>query len=353
MMRQDTAFYKDFTEEELAADEYFQQWVLLRDDESQRYWDSFIRKFPHQQVAVSNASRLVQHLTRSGFHLPFLTDTEKQDLKNSIFEKISTPAITDNGNHRFRRNLTWWLSAAAAVLVIFFAFRRSNAPPAPDTLAFVSTPIQQVKKIVLPDSSVVILNGNSSLHYGNHLGTAPVREVFLTGNAYFHVKKTAPSTPFIVHANQLKIYVTGTEFNVNARSNATGVVLTHGSINVTLEGDKRKTVYMHPGSALMVDTLNNELITTPTPTEMYTAAWNQGEWHFEQTPLIEVSRLIKAYYGMEMIFTAPEQQNRMITAVVSVNDFPTLLQVLEKTLNISIQTQNQQLIIINPQSKQL
>ncbi|MCC7525836.1 MAG: hypothetical protein IT250_13490, partial [Chitinophagaceae bacterium] len=65
MMRPDTAFYKDFTEEELAADEYFQQWVLLRDDESQRYWDSFIRKFPHQQVAVNNASRLVQHLTRS------------------------------------------------------------------------------------------------------------------------------------------------------------------------------------------------------------------------------------------------------------------------------------------------
>ncbi|HRQ51419.1 MAG TPA: DUF4974 domain-containing protein, partial [Agriterribacter sp.] len=86
---------------------------------------------------------------------------------------------------------------------------------------------------------------------------------------------------------------------------------------------------------------------------LYTAAWNRGEWHFEETTLSVVAGLIREYYGMEMVFTSPAQRNLMITAVVSVSDFNTLIQVIEKTLNISIETQNQQLIIINPQSKQL
>ena len=350
-MKRDSAYYSNFTEEEFAADEYFQQWVLLPDEQTEQYWISFAQNNPNQQIAVNNASKLVRHLAETGFHLPFLLPAEKQNLKDNIFEQISKPPVISPVKHFPGSSGKWWLLAAAA-LVMIFAFRFLS-PGTPAALASESTQIRQVKKILLPDSSVVILNGNSSLHYNSNFATAAVREVFLEGNAYFHVKQTASLTPFIVHANQLKIYVTGTEFNVNARTNATDVVLTSGKVNVTLEKDTRKTVYMQAGYSLNVDTISNELITAKTNTELYTAAWNQGEWHFEETTLAVVARLIKEYYGMEMIFTSPTQQNLMITAVVSVSDFATLIQVIEKTLNISIQTQNQQLIIINPQSKQL
>lgn len=350
-MKEDSAYYSNFTEEEFAADEYFQQWVLLPDEETEQYWISFTQNNPKQQIAINNANKLVRHLTETGFHLPFLSAAEKQNLKDNIFEQISKPHVISPVKHFPGSSRKWWLLAAAA-LVMIFAFRFLS-PNTPAILASETTQIRQVKKILLPDSSVVILNGNSSLHYNSNFATASVREVFLEGNAYFHVKQTASLTPFIVHANQLKIYVTGTEFNVNARTNATNVMLTSGKVNVTLEKDTRKTVYMQAGYSLNVDTISNELITAKTNTELYTAAWNQGEWHFEETTLAVVARLIKEYYGMEMIFTSPTQQNLMITAVVSVSDFATLIQVIEKTLNISIQTQNQQLIIINPQSKQL
>lgn len=352
-MSVDTDYYKNFTEEELAADEYFQQWVLIADEESQRYWTSFVERCPHQQITVNNASRLVQHLAQTGFHLPLLSATEKQGLKEGIMEKITLPAISAGTKQRRSTKQIWWLSVAATVAVVFVVFRLSGSSPTPETLAFIKTPVKTVKTILLPDSSTVVLNGNSSLRYSNNLDAAAVREVFLEGNAYFHVKQTPERTPFIVHANQLKIYVTGTEFNVNARTKATDVVLTSGRINVTLEGNKRKTVYLQPGYSLMVDTLSNELITTKSPTQIYTAAWNQGEWHFEQTQLSVVARLIKEYYGVDMVFAQPELLNRMITAVVPVSNFTTLLQVIEKTLNLDIQTQNQQLIIINPQSKQV
>ena len=355
-MKKEGAYYRYFTEEEFAADEYFQQWVLLPDDETEGYWKWYAQNHPGQQIAINNAFKLVQHLAETGFHIPFLLQNEKQALRDTIFQQISLPhqAVVSALPHK---KIKWWIVAAAAIasLIGVRAFLPFHTPEQIAALAMAShtTGLRQVKEIMLPDSSVVVLNGNSSLRYNSDFATAPVREIFLQGNAFFRVKRTATLTPFIVHANQLKIYVTGTEFNVNARTKATDVVLTSGKVNVTLEKDKRKTVYMQAGYKLNVDTLSNELITARTDTSLYTAAWKMGEWHFEQTTLATVARLIKEYYGMDMVFTTQTQRHLMITAVVSVNDFSTLIQVLEKTLNISIQTKNQQLIIINPQSKQL
>lgn len=356
-MKRDSTYYRDFSEEEFAADEHFQHWVLMPDEETERYWTAFVQHYPEQQIAISNAAKLVQHLAETGFHIPFLSPAEKQDMRDNIFEQISRPPVIGSLRRLPGKSNKWWIPAAATLITIFtfrffYPFNTHSTTGAAGTTSE-ATQIRQVKKILLPDSSVVILNGNSSMRYNSDFATASVREIFLEGNAYFHVKQTSSLTPFIVYANQLKIYVTGTEFNVNARSKATDVVLTRGRINVTLEKDRRKTVYMQAGYTLNVDTLNDELITSRTNTTLYTEAWNKGEWHFEETTLAVVGRLIKEYYGMEMVFTDQAQRNLMITAVVSVSDFTTLIQVIEKTLNISIQIQNQQLTIINPQSKQL
>lgn len=351
-MLKDSSNYRYYSEEEFAADEYFQQWVLLPDEESNQFWESFARQHSDKRIVVQNAIKLVKHLAQTGFHLPFLTATEKESLKHSILTRIET-IPSPEPFHRFRRRRTsWWLLVAAS-LILIFSLRFLLLPVKPVAFASEVTEMRQVKKILLPDSSLVILNGNSSLRYNHDFLNASKREVFLEGNAYFKVKPSSTLSPFIVHTNQLKIYVTGTEFNVNARDNHNNVVLTRGKINVTLEKEKRRTVYLESGYSLDVDTINNEFITRKASTEFYTAAWNLGEWHFEDTPLSTVARLIGEYYGTEMVFTSPEQEHLRITAIVSVDDFSTLIHVIEKTLNIHIQTKNQQLIIINPQSKQL
>ncbi len=354
-MSRDHKYYADFTEEEFAADEYFQQWVLVPNEQICLFWKTYLIQYPEQETAVNNAFRLVQHLVHTGFHIPFLSPDEKVAMKNAIFAHIEEAHEDAVIWQSIDGNRKWWL-LAASVLVLILGFRffsvSSDATPQTTTLSE-TTEIKQIRKIFLPDSSLVILNGNSTLEYNSDFSTSDVREVFLEGNAYFQVRRTSSNTPFIVHARQLKIYVTGTEFNVNAHSNASDVVLTEGHINVTLEKDKRKTVYLESGYSLHVDTSNNELLTSKTDIELYTAAWKQGEWHFTETTLETIARLIKEYYGMETVFTASDQRKLMITAVVSVKDLSTLIQVIERTLNLSIQTQNQHLIIINPQSKQL
>ena len=122
-------------------------------------------------------------------------------------------------------------------------------------------------------------------------------------------------------------------------------MLASGKVNVTLKRDKTKSASIVAGQMVQLDTLHHTLVTNNANIELYTSAWQGKEWHFEETTLKTVADFIKEYYGMDVVFEKEELKQLTITAVVSVNDFSTLVSILEKTLNIHIHTKNQQLII--------
>lgn len=68
-------------------------------------------------------------------------------------------------------------------------------------------------RILLPDSSVVWLNSNSTLEYPTAFGNTS-RDVVLKGEAFFDVRKG--SKPFIVKTDNISVQVKGTKFNVQA-----------------------------------------------------------------------------------------------------------------------------------------
>lgn len=344
--------FADFNEEQFAANESFQRWVLIPDEENEAFWQGFLQQYPDQKISVSNARKLVEHLTETGFHMPLLSAEEKQDLRNAILLQIKNTDSPPNETPRLKKSpKKIWLAAAAltgfAALAGLF-LTQTNKPTATTTYATHSTAPKEIKEIMLPDSSIVILNGNSSIKYDSAFTGLPTREVVLNGNAYFKVKKSGIQHPFIVHANQLDIRVTGTEFNVDARSKATDVVLTKGNINISLneKGAANHKTFLHAGEKFRMDTLNREFITEKADTELYTAAWDNGEWHFDATSLEQISVLIKQFYGTEVLFKNKNSQKLMITAVVSVHDLSTLIQVIEKTLNLTIEETPNSIIII-------
>lgn len=349
-MNDNWGHFADFTEEQFAANENFQRWVLIPDDENETFWLSFLQNHPDQKISVSNARKLVEHLTETGFHMPHLTAEEKQELRDGIFLQIEKPDESIETPRLKKSPKKIWLAAAAltgfAALTGMFLTRADK--PAVIAYATHTTAPKEIKEIILPDSSVVILNGNSSIKYNSAFTGTPAREVVLNGNAYFKIKKSGDQQPFIVHANQLNIRVTGTEFNVDARSRATDVVLTKGNINISMneDGDANHRTFLNAGEKFRLDTLNREFITEKADTELYTAAWDNGEWHFDATSLEQISVLIKQFYGTEVLFKNNEAQKLMITAVVSVHDLSTLIQVIEKTLNLTIEETPNSIIII-------
>ncbi len=337
--------YASFTVEDLIEDRDFRCWVFTPDEEMEIFWHSFLQQYPAQSDVIMEArSRLQATATRT------LTAIEKNELRSQIFEGLQLPVSNRDNNPLSKKNRNTWLMAAAVAGLLLIGgatwllLSQHTLPPA---LYTHTTASRQVEEIILPDSSIVILNGNSSIWYDAAFQQLSQREVHLRGNAYFKVKRTLNNHPFIVHANQVIIHVTGTEFNVDARSEATDVVLTKGSINISLAEKYRsiRPTSLVAGEEFRIDTLNHTFITQKTNTELYTAAWEKGEWHFESTTLEQIATLIQQFYGTTVTFKNSNSAKLTITAVLSVHSLPTLIHVIEKTLNITIVETDNELII--------
>ena len=95
--------------------------------------------------------------------------------------------------------------------------------------------------VLLPDSTVVHLNSESSLRYPTFFA-GDVRQVELNGEAYFDVTQH-PRKRFIVstpHHSQVEVY--GTSFNVEAYGNETPIstTLIEGSVGFIYKNSKGK-----------------------------------------------------------------------------------------------------------------
>ncbi len=341
------SYYKGFTEEQFAADEYFQQWVLSPDSSNNDFWQSWINLYASESPVILKARELVKELASDTYPIQPLSAEEKASIKTSIYHRLRLDENTNPGGPSTSRKYYWLLSAAAliaiAVISSFILYKHNYKITGQPSLYTTITSGKETREITLPDSSVVILNTGSSLKYSNNFFSQPDREVFLEGNAFFKVTKQADKRHFVVHAKSLDITVLGTQFNVNARTAATDVGLTSGRVKITRPGNSGEA-YMLPGEKIKLDTVQQQLIKTKLDTKLY-SAWTERKWNFQQTKLEDVAGLIREYYGIYAEFKNETNRKMKITAVIPVTNLEMLARILSKTLHIDIELINDRLII--------
>ncbi len=285
-----------------------------------------------------------------------LSPKEKAEIKNNIYKNLQLPAAS--GRIRFfpgGRNGWVLRTVAAAVLFIligtpvYFWLRPTdrnirNTVNTYAGLREVRTGGGEMKKITLNDGTVITLNANSILRYNNNFQEGAAREVELEGNAFFSVKKDRLHALFVVHARSLNVTVLGTELNVNARSAAAEVELASGKVKVEERGNKANTVYLQPGEKIKLDTLQNTFLRTKMNLQLY-EAWTRGQWNFRQNTLEEITGLIREFYGVEILFQTEKSKKLRINAVLPVTNLQNIVSVIEQTLQINIQINDNQLIV--------
>ena len=171
-----------------------------------------------------------------------------------------------------KKYLLFSLSAVAIAIFGFYfhSFVNSPAPALTKTSndkSEVSTKYGSRTKLLLPDGSQVWLNSGSKLSYDKTYGNG-IREVALTGEAYFDVVKN-PAHPFIIHTATIDIKVLGTAFNVKSfpGEKNTETSLVRGSIEVTFKNRPSYKIILKP---------NEKLITANEDTAKEVIALNQG-----------------------------------------------------------------------------
>lgn len=183
-------------------------------------------------------------------------EINKQEITGSINIDDTIPANR-------RKRILWSTSVlASVVLALIFVLSRgsettSNVPKI--AASEVSTKNGSRSKITLPDGTQVWLNSDSKLVYDNDNFAKGVREVSLSGEAYFDVVKN-PAKPFIIHTKKINIKVLGTAFNVKAypEDKQTETSLIRGSIEVTIKNRPNDKIILSPNEKLIVE--NNEVV---------------------------------------------------------------------------------------------
>lgn len=150
----------------------------------------------------------------------------------------------------------------------------------------------EVEHILLPDSSNVTLNSNSTLKYPAEF-TSSVRRVSLEGEAIFDIQPNE-AQPFIVQTNTSAVKVLGTTFDIKAYEEDQYFMVTvlSGKVQVNLDSEQ---ALLEKNQQLKVvkATGNFEKVTVDASKFM---SWTDGRLYFYRTPIQEVLNMLNRHY---------------------------------------------------------
>jgi ferric-dicitrate binding protein FerR (iron transport regulator) len=322
------------TIEELLSDESFLAWYFKTDPLAIEKWDNRLAHDPVEKKLADEAVQLLQTITIKE------QPVELQRLKLAELRLVNTthPAAENKPAGRVvsmkSRNIKWWAAAAIIFLTSIgvWQYFRTN-----DKLS-IQTAYGETRQDVLPDGSQVMLNANTTLDYKNwKQGTD--REVWVNGEAFFHVKKTAQKNKFIVHTGNFDVVVTGTQFNVINRDNKNNVLLTEGSVIINSNGQE---VHMTPGDYVE---FNSAGIQKKAINKALVLAWKEHKFFFENTPMKEVASLVTEFYGMKVTLADESVKADSISGIMANDNLDVFLQALEVLHSYDVEKSDKEILI--------
>lgn len=323
--------------EDIIADERFQAWYFRTDGKNRNHWEAWMADHPQQAALVAEAKEYLDQLVMAeqSPHEVQLAQAEQRLM--AVIAGMETPVTTMKPSTGTVRKMKRWIGVAAAVVVLAVAGLLYLYNTAQD---MVQTSFGELREQQLPDGSKVTLNANSTITYSKGWDKGSEREVWLKGEAYFHVSKTPAKSKFVVHTDRFDVVVTGTQFNVVNRADKTNIMLTEGSVTlITHDGKSHKMV---PGDFVEV---NNQEMQKKTGREENVLAWKDKKLIFENTPLHSALEKIEEHYGIKITIGNANIGNRSISAILPNDNLDVLLDALEATNEFHVIRKDGEIII--------
>jgi len=315
---------QDYREpEDLLSDESFLSWYFNRDREPDPEWVRWMREAPGREQMVREAVVLLESTLVAEKELPA---SQLQRAEAALMQKIEVEELP-----AARSGLSAWRWMAAASILVVLAGAMIVMRIRSGGEKVLITPYGQLMVQQLPDGSEVTINANSRLRYANNWKDGGEREVWVDGEAFFHVRKTWNRSRFVVHADRFDVIVTGTQFNVVNRPRNANVMLHEGS--VILHGKDGQQLDMAPGDFVQWDGK------TPRRREVQrdsVLAWKDRTLFFDKTPLKEVVNIIEDQYGVKVQLADPSLGDSTITGIMPNNNLERLLQAMQATKNFDV-----------------
>jgi ferric-dicitrate binding protein FerR (iron transport regulator) len=343
--------------EDLVFSRSFRNWVLQGNSPEAGFWESWAERHPEKTALIQHAKAIIYALQPDWQQL---TEEEIDTAVQKILQRLESPPMDGQGGRSLGRQFRWLAAAcllgAAAftgyrlyqdrrgkdVLKTFLAEHKNTAVQEPDTM----------RMVVLPDGSTVRLEEGSHLYYVRDANAR--REVFLTGEAFFDIKKDA-ARPFYVYTSRVITKVLGTSFRVKELTSGqkTIVTVTTGKISVYRKedfykgqrGNEQGGIVVTPNQEMVYDgekdRLNKKL--TEEPKQITEAS--DTSFSFNATPIGQVFKKLQEVYGIQILYDEEAAATCSLSASLSGGSFYEKLNVICKAINATYEVIDGDIVI--------
>jgi transmembrane sensor len=182
-------------------------------------------------------------------------------------------------------------------------------------------------RAILPDQTVVWLNGGSSIRYPLQFD-ARARSVEITGEVYFEVAHHA-DYPFRVKTGGLLIEDIGTSFNIKAFADdpAVTATLVEGLVRVTMNSQQAT---VSAGQQSVVSPHSNEIRIVQNANLTEALAWKNGFFYFEKSALRDVMKQLSDWYQVDVIYKGSGSKELFSGQIDKTLSLPDVLQGLQQ-----------------------
>lgn len=257
---------------------------------------------------------------------------------DNLFQDIER-GIARNKKKRKNRIVRLWAAAAAVAAVALFV----TAGWYYQSMIVIQTGSGVLQTVVLPDSSTVQLNANSSVAYRRAWKWLSKREVYTTGEALLEVRHLNKDTTaireeerFMAYTGDLAVEVLGTKFNLKNRDHKVIVSLLEGRIALRNRKHAGEIKILVPGDVVVDDIMGFQNLNANRKSAQESISWTQKSLTGENLTVADLTNEFRYLYGKEIIIGDPALLNRKIDGRISLNSQESIIYSIANILKANI-----------------
>ncbi len=347
--------YLHYKENDFLADPLFQEWVKDPNDDINQYWQQIMNAFPQKKTEIENAYLYLQSIS---FKEEYPTNEEvNASLEKhllSIQDQLNADSESVVKTNRLWRNVMKIAAVFGGVVLITIGYLFFSGKLGGPKNHVVKTDFGEIKKVTLPDGSIVELNANSEIKFSNDWGQNEKREIWLSGEAFFNVKhfnndttNIQPHETFLVHTKHLTVTVLGTRFDVRQRREKTEVVLQSGKIALSFPTAVIEDIILKPGEMISFNNTGKKIEKHTTSPEHY-SAWKEQKLILRNPSVNEILIYLEDNFGKKIVLADSATGSKMISGPILLSSLEDALFVLSSILNTEVIKKDSQTIILQP-----
>lgn len=290
-------------------------------------------------IAICSTYLVYQNLTRKE---NFIADTDQiiLDLGNG-----KTEIIQENGSKKIVDINGHVIGFQQANRIVYTT---SNKISEKEIINKLTVPYGKHFELVLSDGTIITLNSGTSIEYPSQFSNNKKREVSLNGEAFFNVAKDTLH-PFVVNANQLKVRVLGTQFNVSAYPEEKNIstVLVEGLVGLYNNDvyNINSTTLLKPGVKGVYNTDKQTFSTKKVDTKIYTS-WRTGTLIFRDISFKNIIKRLERNYNITIVNNNKKLDQQYFNASFNAKEsVEEILSTFSKSYPFNYETINQKIII--------